>query len=181
MKRILLGLLVSLLATPAFAASAGSGFHVGLSALKYDEAWSGDAYATGEQKDNRTHFDLKLGYLFSNSVYVGALYSNLSRNTTTDSPSRTATGLSVGYHAASGLYFDVNYFLQAEYNVGGNTTYKEGSGFGADFGYNIPMSSSFYLGFQLSYKSLTFKKINTISSSNTQTELAPMFNLGFVF
>lgn len=180
MKRILMSLALSLCATPAFAAMGGSGFHLGLSALKYDVTAKGDALGGGESKDHRTHLDFKLGYLMSNSFYVGLLHSNFSHNTSTDSPSRAATGVSVGYHSG-GLYFDLNYFATAEYKISGTASYKEGSGFGADFGYNVPMSSSFYLGFQLSYKSLEYKKINDVSSTNTFTELAPMFNLGFYF
>lgn len=179
MKRILMGLLVSLMAAPAMAASSMQGFHVGLSAARNDQTFKGDAF-TPESRDNRTYADIKFGYLMSNSIYLGVIHSTMSVSTGTDSPSRSATGLSVGYHG-NGLFADLNYFLQSEYKFSSTSAMKEGSGFGLDFGYNIPMSSSFYMGVQLTYKSISYKKIESVTSANTFTEMLPMINAGFYF
>lgn len=159
-----------------------SGFHLGLSALKYDVSASGDAF--GENKNSRTHLDAKIGFLSDSEIYFGAIYSTLAVTATGSSPSRTATGATVGYHS-DGWFFDLSYFLSSEYKMSNLETYKEGTGFQAEFGYNFMMSANFYMGLELAYKTLTYRKLNTggadFSSTNTFTELMPLFNLGFYF
>lgn len=172
------GLLVS---TSALAAGGMEGFHVGLSALKYDTTYESSGTTS---KDNRTFLDFKVGYLTSSQIYFGGIYSSYSQNTDTNSPARTATGLSIGYHN-QGFFADFNYFLMSEYQSGATTTWKDGSGFGLDFGYNVMMSSNFYVGAELTYKTLEYKKINVggadVSATNKVTEMLPLLNLGFYF
>lgn len=165
-----------------WAAGGAEGFHVGLSGLKYDTSAKGDSFAV-ESWDARTLVDVKLGYL-SQQIYYGVVYSSLLRNTSTDNPSRTATGVTLGYHN-DGLFFDLSYYLSSEYVLSSTLTLKEGSGLGVEFGYNIMLSGSTYAGVELTYKSLTYKKLSVSgtdsTATNTITELAPMFNVGFYF
>lgn len=185
MRKLLLGGLFALVAVPqaVFAGNFGSGVHFGLSGGKYDVSYNGDNF--GDSKDQRTILDAKLGYLMDNSIYVGGIYSSFSQNTGTSSPSRTATGVTLGYHGDNGFFFDLNYYLMATYNSGGSSEFKNGSGFGADFGYNVMVSSNVYLGLQVSYRSVTYKKVSTgsteVDRQNTVTDLYPLLNVGFYF
>lgn len=173
-------LLVSLCGGAAQASMDRGGFHVGLSALRYDDTTKGDSFGGNEYKNTNMFLDVKVGYQMENKIYLGVLYSSYSQSTNTETPSRTATGLSAGYHS-EGLYADLSYFLTSEYKYSSGSTFKDGSGFGFDFGYNMPLSSAFYLGLQMSYRSYSYKKINETTANNSFTTLQPMFNLGFYF
>lgn len=180
MKKIILVFMLSPLT--AWAAS-GSGFNVGLSALMYNLDFSGDSYNPA-QSSKRTHANLKLGYLMSNNLYFGGTYSTLNTSSTGTNGARTATGLVLGYHS-NGYFLDFTYFFGGNYQLSDTVTEKEASGMGLEIGYNAMVSSSFYIGAELNYMSLNYKKreISGVDATvaNTYTEMYPMLNVGFVF
>jgi hypothetical protein len=124
-------------------------------------------------------YDIKLGYLMSEGLYIGGIYTsrsdsalNLSGN------SGSATGASVGYMAGTGIFVMGHYLVSGTYG-----TYSDGSGIQADFGYKAGMGSGWLLGAELSYRSMTYKKdsSNAALDSYKVTELFPMVSVGYLF
>ncbi len=181
MKKILL--VVLFLPVIAFAASSGDGFNVGLSGLIYNKQLSGDNHPTATE-DKNTHLNFKLGYLMSNNFYFGGIYSTLSSGDGTTTQTRTAMGAQAGYHA-DGYFLDFTYYLSGAHKFSDLITYKDATGIGIEVGYNTMVSSNFYVGAELNYMTLTYKKIDAsgteTASNNTWTEMYPMLNAGFIF
>lgn len=185
MRKFLVAALL-LVPTMAFArGGGGDGFNLGLSTSIQNSTYSGDDYGTSITTTT-TAIDAKFGYVFSNSFYLGGLYSTTTISGQTGySPSVTGMGVTLGYHS-NGWIFDATYFLSGTYNdVTAGTNYTNGSGYGVDLGYNFMLSSSFYLGLELDYKSITYakKEVSSVSTdrNNTVAGYRPMINLGFMF
>lgn len=180
MKKIILAVLLAPLMS--FAAG-GEGFNVGLSGLIYNKEATGDDYPAGSS-DKNTYMNLKLGYLMSNSIYLGAVYATLNTSDGTNNGSRTATGAQLGYHSG-GYFLDFTYYFGGTHKFSETSAVKEASGIGLEVGYNTMVSSSFYIGAELNYMSLTYKKRETsgvtTDRNNTFTEMYPMLNTGFIF
>lgn len=181
MKKIVLVFLFSL---PMLSWGAGKGgFNVGISALMYNLDFSGDDYDPA-QSAKRTHANLKLGYLMSNDIYFGLVYSTLNTSSTGSNGARTATGLQLGYHSG-GYFLDFSYYFGGSYKMSDTRTEKDASGIGLEVGYNAMVSSNFYIGAGLNYKSLKYAKVDNSGvesdRANTHTEMYPMLNFGFIF
>jgi hypothetical protein len=163
-----------------FAAQAYSTNNVelGLSLLKFDRETSGPTL--GDATEKWTLYDLKLGYVFQNNVYLGGIYSAYKDDTGGSSNTRDMLGASVGYHN-EGWFIDGSYLFQAKLDWGG-ATLKDGSGYAIDVGYNTMMGTNFYLGLQASYKSISYSQRDGVSETNKEkSELYPMLNLGLMF
>lgn len=129
---------------------------------------------SGEAKLNI--YDLKLGYMYTSAVYLGALYTMRATQAEADSKG-TAMGLTVGYYGQNGFFINGSYILSATFG-----DFKEGMGPQIDLGYVDSISSAFYLGVQLSYRSISYKKSDTAEiDKHTITETLPMAILGFRF
>jgi hypothetical protein len=133
-----------------------------------------------EWKDVNSIYDVKLGYILVEGLYFGAEYS-----VRTQSATSTNLNSSTGNAAAfGGGYFWGNGFnLRAYYRLNElSGDYKSGSGFQADLGYMINMSSSFYLGFLVSHRQVTFAENKTIANFDywTRKETFPFLTLGFL-
>ncbi len=182
MKKFILAVLV-FIPTISWGASGSEGFNVGISGLIYNIEFSGDDYAVASE-DKNTYGNLKLGYLMSNNIYLGAIYATLSRNNGTTTASRTATGAQLGYHS-DGYFLDFTYYFSGQYKLSDALIYKEASGIGLEVGYNTMVSSNFYIGAELNYMSLNYKKRDILGivadRRNTVTEMYPMLNAGFMF
>lgn len=186
MKKLLVAALL-LVPTMAFARGGGGGdaFNLGLSTSVDNVTRSGDDNNPSTTQTT-TMIDAKFGYAFSNDLYLGAIYGTTSISGYTGySPSITEMGVTLGYHS-NGWILDATYFLSGTYNdVAAGVNYTGGSGYGVDVGYNFMLSSSFYLGLELDYKSMSYTKLETVGTSlthnNTVSGYRPMINLGFMF
>ena len=177
MKNIILVATVLLMSASSLAAG-DSGYNFGLSLMKYDISVDGPNVGTGDS--NLTIYDLKLGYVFNNSVYLGVILDNKTITSNGGTDKRTGTGATVGYHS-NGWILDLSYFFTAERDMNG-TMLKDGTGFGLDVGHNWMIGSNFYFGVQGSYKSFTYKKVASAAVDNKEkSELYPMVNLGLMF
>jgi hypothetical protein len=125
-----------------------------------------------------TIYDIKLGYINHNSFYLGGEYTTRSDNQVyVASTSGTAAGAGVGY------FFDNGFNLRVYYKfneVFGN--YLDGTGYQADLGYAVNLTSNFYLGFVISVRQTTFKTNRTITNFDfwTRKETYPFLTLGFL-
>lgn len=182
MKKLVLAIAL-LVPVSSMAANRGGGFNVGLSGLIYNFEATGDDFTVASVYKN-TFLNFKLGYLMSNSIYVGLVQATLNSNDGTNTGSRSATGAQVGYHS-DGYFLDFTYFLQGESKPSSALAYTGGTGMGLEVGYNTMVSSNFYLGAELNYQSITYSKREvagvSTSRSNTFTEMYPMLNAGFMF
>lgn len=123
-------------------------------------------------------YDIKLGYVMENSFFVGAEYTTRSDNQVyTSNTSGSATGLGAGY------FFDNGFNLRAYYRFGETFgSYSDGTGYQADLGYMVNMTSNFFLGFVLSVRQVTFKTNGTITGFDfwTRKETYPFVTIGFL-
>lgn len=139
-------------------------------------------------KSNTTIYDLNFGYVFTNKTYIGLLTS-----TRTDGSGSSGTngssylGLSLGYHFNDSSYLHLHYLLNATLGSG---SYTGGKGYGADFGFYLPLSGNAHVGVQLTYRQLTYNMTTYVASGNSiiaenghhsVTEIYPMLVLGFDF
>lgn len=138
---------------------------------------------TGQAESRSTFYDLTLDYMLGSNFKLGAILSSKSTSSkegTDDSTSTTgsATGVSLGFVFDSGFHLTANYFLTAS-----DQEYKKGSGFGADLGWKTFLSSSFYIGAKLAYRSIKYTENSTISNftSLTSTTMLPYLSFGFGF
>lgn len=124
-------------------------------------------------------YDLKLGYLTESGLYVGGLYTSRSNNVLDQSGTNgSATGVSLGYMGAAGIFLQGHYLTNASYG-----TLSEGTGLQADVGYKAGMGSGWLLGGELSYRSISYKKQSDNAGLDTYkiTEVIPMISIGYLF
>ncbi len=182
MKKTILLLTTLLLSQTTLAKNIGKDgdntFLLGLSAFYYS-ANSDDG--TNTSRSTNTIYDLKAGYVTSKGLFGGILYT--TRND--DLAGITATGgsqlgASVGYYGSSGIHFVAHYILNAKLGGFGGA-YEKGSGIQADFGYLSSVTSNFFIGVDLSYRSLSYKEQNGFQLANSykRSELFPMLSLMF--
>lgn len=165
-------LLASTFAQARYSGGGEGGVLLDLNAFMYNQK-SDNNGTTSES--NTAIYDIKLGYLPGSGLYLGGIYT--SRNHSGNlSDSGSATGLSAGYMGESGFYLMGHYYFTAT-----NGDYKEGSGYQADFGYLALVSGAFYVGTELTYRSIKYKKLNNVDADYTSTELFPMLTVAFVF
>lgn len=173
-----LGLAISVVAlTSARAEAAGESFRLGLSATKLDTSYDGPGFGTSE--NSTTILGLKAGTYFG-SLYVGGVYDSRTDDSSGSKVERSGYGATIGYHQG-GWFIDGSYYLSSTIKAG-STEFKEGSGFGVDVGRNFDVMSNIFLGLQVSYRSFSYKKVNSIDQENKlKSELTPMLNIGLTF
>nr|BFD59470.1 hypothetical protein CKG001_15770 [Bdellovibrio sp. CKG001]BFD66700.1 hypothetical protein HAGR004_17220 [Bdellovibrio sp. HAGR004] len=123
-------------------------------------------------------YDIKLGYLGGNGVYLGAIYTIRNLQEDSDTTEGHAMGASLGYVGSSGFYVKGHYLASAE--LGDN---KEGTGIQGDLGYLTNVTGALIVGVELTYRSIEYKKNETAPGMEKlkQDELFPMLTVGFVF
>ncbi len=136
--------------------------------------------AANEFKNNTSIYDIKLGYIFSEGFYLGGEYSTRnesSTSTTTGTLSGGGAGAGVGYFATSGFYLRGLYRFNETFG-----DYKNGSGYQADLGYMVNMTSNFFIGILISNRQITYKENKLIFGFDnwTKKETYPFLTLGFV-
>ena len=134
-------------------------------------------------KQTFTAIHARVGYILSNRFYVGGIYEQETWNSGgTFSPKITGFGPSVGYVSEKGFNVILHYLYGAQYEQ--STTFKRTAGAGPqiDVGYSFELNSTFALGPQITYRSVTFSKSETNGVENdddkiTYTDLRPMIAL----
>ena len=124
-------------------------------------------------------YDIKLGYLSDSGLYFGGIYTSRSDSALNASGTNgSAMGASIGYFGSMGFFIQGHYLLSAEYGP-----YKEGKGIQVDVGYKAGVGSGWLLGGELTYRSIGYKKHDTISNLDTYTltEVVPMISIGYLF
>ena len=134
--------------------------------------------------------DFKVGYHWS-GFYTGVVYSTYSITSTAAgvtvvTDNRPAPGITIGYRN-SGFVADLSYFFSTT-DTRPVLNLTGGTGIGVDLGYNFMLSSSFFMGFELSYKNFSFSTvtdptgvIGVITETNVVTQTYPQITLGFSF
>lgn len=129
-----------------------------------------------EYIDNRSIYDIKLGYVFGNDVYFGGEYSVQNANYVGGSSTGHATAIGLGY------FFSNNFNLRAYYRINETySDYSEGTGFQADLSYLINVSSNFYFGLIVSHRQTTYKTNYTIAQFEEWTAKSTNPALAFGF
>lgn len=149
-----------------------SGVLLGVNAFVYNQKVEANGVSS---EGNTAIYDVKLGYLPGSGLYLGGIYTSRNHSGSL-SDSGSATGVSVGYMGEAGFYLMGHYYFTAT-----NGDLKSGSGYQADFGYLAMVSGPFHVGTELTYRSLTYKKVNDIDFETKNTELFPMLTVAFIF
>lgn len=137
--------------------------------------------ATGND-NSTTYYDLGLGYLLGSNLYVGGIYSTKNYSskgaTVSTSTSASAMGASVGWVFDNGFHVTGSYLLSAT-----DGDFKKGSGIQMDFGWRNYVSSSFYVGAKLTYRSIKYTEYALMSGfeSHSDTTTLPYISIGFGF
>lgn len=143
----------------------------------------------GSTDTRQTVFDLKLGYLFGpRGVLVGGMYKIENANFRGGDSRGYAIGPVVGWTDGRFL-FAGTVFLTGERKLttgGIETKYSSLTGYQLDLAYTCPITASFGLGPQLTYRSVKFGKAAVgaaaeSSQSLEETEMTPAIALHFVF
>lgn len=175
-----------LLSGPTWAQRSGESWVFSANFSKIDTETETENSTSSENKV--THLDWTLGYVLSSGIYVGGIYSTSSQTLdgATDDPQTTRMGVSLGYMASNGFFIQGHYFLQAKIQdavSAGDRTHGTGTQF--DLGYNVNISGPFYLGAQITRRSVEYTKVKTASGSTSQDhtveELYPAIRLTFIF
>jgi hypothetical protein len=137
-------------------------------------------------KTKRTSLDLRLGYLDKSGLYLGGIYVMENASSTGGADTKmSAVGPSLGFNAQNGFFVIFSYFLTAEHKVSGGSTYTDGMGPQIDLGWVFPLTESFYLGPQLSYRSISYSTIETngssVSQDTTRQNTVPYITLWYKF
>lgn len=173
-------LLFSLFFTaPAYAATGGSGFMVGLSYISLAESYDGTTFGTSEI--SRMVADVKMGMVMTSGLYVGGIYDTRIDENTGSKQERIAFGATIGYHNG-GWFLDGSVFLDSTLKLSSSTKLEKGTGFGIDLGRNFDITTNTYAGLQFSYKSISYTQVNGAEVSNKlKSETCPMLNVGVMF
>ncbi len=153
-------------------------FILGLSAFYYS-ANNNDGVNTTQATN--TIYDIKGGYVTNKGLFVGGIFTSRTDDFGgTVSAGGSQMGASVGYYGSSGIHFVGHYIFSASLG-GGAGPYSQGSGIQADFGYLSSVTSNFFIGVDLSYRSISYRELGGVAlpSSFTRTELFPMLSLMF--
>ena len=124
-------------------------------------------------------YDLRLGYLAPSGLYIGGMYS-LYKDGDNKGFSGAAT---LGYYHYSGFTALFSYHLIGDMDRDASFTYKDGMGPQIDIGWNFPLTSSFSIGPQMTYRSLNYKKSDpdTPNVDFTRSMIYPYVSLWFRF
>jgi hypothetical protein len=171
--------LIILIAASVFNMNQAQAFKIGASIAKLDTSTDGSTLGTGENA--MTILNLKAGTLVTGEIYVGGIYDSRTDDSSGSKTERTGYGATIGYHS-NGWFLDGSFLLSSQIKTSGGTMIEGGSGYAIDLGRNFDVMSSVYLGLQISYKSISYTKVNGAEQSNKiKSELTPMLNVGVEF
>lgn len=154
-------------------------FSIGLSVAKLDSSTDGNTL--GKSENAMTILNIKAGTEISDGIFVGGIYDSRTDDSSGSKTERTGYGGTIGYHS-NGLFIDGNIFLSSAIKTAGGTKLEGGTGFGIDLGRNFDVMSNLFLGLQISYRSISYTKVNGTEENNKLvSELTPMLNIGLKF
>lgn len=164
------------------AAQAEIVFAPGVSYFKTEDEVSG----TSVSEITMTSYDLKLGYVHHSGLYLGGMYQMSKRSFGAGSNDKGyAAGPTLGYSHYSGFYALFTYFLVAEHDYSAPTKLTDGMGPQVDVGWVFPLTHMFFIGPQLSYRSIGYDKIESPTGSAdtefTRSDILPYISLWFRF
>lgn len=169
----------TLLAASIINANEAQAFKIGASIAKLDSSTDGNTLGTNESA--MTILNLKAGTMVTGEIYVGGIYDSRTDESNGSKTERTGYGATVGYHK-NGWFLDGSYLISSQIKTSGGTMLEGGSGYAIDLGRNFDVMSNIYLGLQISYKSISYTKVNGAEQSNKiKSELTPMLNIGIEF
>lgn len=130
----------------------------------------------------KSFYDFRLGYLHSSGLFLGGMYSMSSYDAGFNQKG-FAVGPTIGFSHYSGFFALFTYFLMAESDIDATNTMTDGMGPQIDIGWAFPITSMFHLGPQITYRSITFDKVDPGSTSIdiTRSDIVPAINLWFNF
>ncbi len=133
-----------------------------------------------EWKDLTSVYDVKLGIITESDFYFGGGYMTRSDSLSSQGISSSSGGTAM---AGLGYYWGSGFNLRAFYHINetfGN--YSSGTGFQADLGYMVNITSNFYLGALLSHRQTVYTSNNSIVNFQTWTrkQTFPMITFGFL-
>ena len=170
--------LATWMTTSTASASTDSGFLVGVSLMRLSTSYDGPLL--GNSEVTTTLFTGKVGYALPSGLYVGGIYDSRT-DESGGKLERSSLGATVGFHRG-GWFIDGSYYFSSTMKFSTGSELKEGSGFGVDIGRNFEIASNVYLGLQVSWKSLSYKKVDALDSDNKiKSELLPLVNVGLTF
>lgn len=152
-------------------------FAPAVSYLKVEE--EADGVSTGETE--LSSYDLKLGYVHNSGLYLGGMYQMSKRN----DDKGFAAGPTLGFSHYTGFYALFTYFLVAEHDQVSPVQWTDGMGPQVDVGWVFPITHMFFIGPQVSYRSITYDKVEGPGGStnfeNTRSQVLPYVSLWFRF
>jgi hypothetical protein len=175
---------MTLAAASAEARGGGGGSGVLFDVNLYYTSYKTETKDTGgtasvTNNDTNAIYDIKLGMLTGTGLYFGGIYTSRSNSVLNQAGTAgSATGGSVGYFGASGMFIMGHYLVGATDGV-----YSEGTGIQADVGYKASMGDGWMLGAELTYRTITYKKSTSNAGLDTykKDEVLPMISIGYIF
>ncbi len=122
-------------------------------------------------------YDAKLGYIFANGVYTGAMYS--SRTTGYINGSSTGNGAGVG----GGYYFLNGFALRGFYRFNEvYVDYRNGTGYQFEASYSQIFATNFFVGFAVSYRQTVYTKRDSdpLLTNYSYKSSYPLLTVGFL-
>ncbi|MEK2688640.1 hypothetical protein [Bdellovibrio sp. GT3] len=132
----------------------------------------------GDSKMSTRVYDIKVGYIGASGLYLGGMYTTRSDESGSSTTDGNALAASIGYVGEAGVYIMGHYIVSAKFG-----DYKEGTGFKADLGYLYMVNNVVFVGAELTYRSIDYKKNDSIPNldSHKVSETFPMLSVGVVF
>lgn len=139
-----------------------------------------DPAAGNEWRDITSIYDIKLGYVTDSDFYFGGGYSARTDSLSSQGISSASGGtpiVGLGWFWSSGFNARAYYRINEVF-----ADYKNGTGFQADVGYMINLSSNFNIGLLFSHRQTTFTSNSTIVNfkSWTRKDTIPVLSFGFL-
>ncbi|MBC7742444.1 MAG: hypothetical protein H7061_09615 [Bdellovibrionaceae bacterium] len=149
----------------------------GMSVFYYNQATESGSGPGGHA--THTIYDLKAGRASNKGLYLGVIYSSRNDDLAGAAAAGSHLGASIGYFGRSGLHAVAHYIAAASLGSAGGFT--KGTGLQADFGYLASATSNFFIGVDISYRSISYQEQGgvALASPFKQTELFPMLSFAF--
>lgn len=144
--------------------------------FSFDEEENSSTFA----KVDAQYMDFSLGYIMSQGVYLGGLYSQMKREDGNTKRTRTSYGAALGF-VYKQFFLIGHYIIESTYETSPNSELKDGNGFQGNIGYWFPVTGPFHVGPQLVLRNITYSKRNTSETDATTSETLPYLSLAFIF
>lgn len=132
----------------------------------------------------RKAYDFRLGWTHNSGLYLGGLYTMTNTTSGDDEDKMTGFGPTLGYVHSYGFYALFTYFVSAEYKTD-TSKYVDGMGPQIDIGWVFPLTGNFYIGPQMSYRSVGYDKVEvsgtSVATDTTHSNISPYLTLWFKF